>query len=107
VLTLWRDLKFGFRMLAKDPSFTAVAMLTLCLGIGANTAIFQLLDAVRLQKLPVRDPQQLAVIQFPEMSTARGSQMTPYPSLTKSDLGVAPGPQKVIFRFVRLGRARF
>src|SRR5262252_3975501 len=52
-----QDLRFGVRMLLKHKGFTAVAALTLALGIGANTAIFQLLDAVRLRMLPVKDPQ--------------------------------------------------
>ena len=53
------DLKFAFRQLIKNPGFTAVAVLTLALGIGANTAIFNLLDAIVLRSLPVREPGQL------------------------------------------------
>src|SRR5215471_11713437 len=56
---LIRDLRFGFRMLRKSPGFTAVAILTLALGIGANTAIFTLLHAVMLKSLPVPNPAQL------------------------------------------------
>jgi hypothetical protein len=51
---MFQDLRFGVRMLLKHKSFSAVAILSLSLGIGANTAIFQLLDAVRLRTLPVR-----------------------------------------------------
>src|SRR4029077_14854262 len=53
--TVLRDLKYTFRMLARTPGFTAVAVLTLALGIGANTAIFTLLDQVLLRLLPVKD----------------------------------------------------
>ena len=60
--TVLRDLKYTFRMLARTPGFTAVAVLTLALGIGANTAIFTLLDQVLLRLLPVKDPQQLILL---------------------------------------------
>src|SRR5689334_11423317 len=58
------DLKFAFRQLLKNPGFTAVAVMTLALGIGANTAIFQLLNAVRLKALPVANPSELIEIRF-------------------------------------------
>ncbi len=58
----WQDLRYGARGLRLSPGFTIVAILSLALGIGANTAIFQLLDAVRLRLLPVKDPQQLAEV---------------------------------------------
>ncbi len=60
---LWQDVRYGARVLRLNPAFTAVCVLSLALGIGANTAIFQLIDAVRLRTLPVKDPQELAVIQ--------------------------------------------
>jgi putative ABC transport system permease protein len=60
--SLWQDVKFGFRMLLKSPGFTAVAILSLALGIGANTAIFSLVDAVLLRPLNFHDPDRLAMI---------------------------------------------
>jgi predicted permease len=56
------DVRYAFRMIAKNPGFSAVAILSLALGIGANTAIFTLVDYVMLRSLPVRAPEQLAVM---------------------------------------------
>src|SRR3974390_1444506 len=60
--TLLRDLKYTFRTLGRTPGFTAIAVLTLGLGIGANTAIFTLLDQILLRLLPVKEPQQLVLL---------------------------------------------
>jgi len=79
---LAQDLRYGLRTLRKNLGFTAVAVLTLALGIGANTAIFQLIDALRLRAIPVKEPQQLFTVQLASTIGVRGSQASGYPVLT-------------------------
>ena len=75
---LLTDLRYALRILRANPGFTAVAVLSLTLGIGANVAIFQLLEAVRLRTLPVKDPQRLAMLQLADRTGWRGNQATAY-----------------------------
>src|SRR6059036_2689489 len=60
--TVVQDLRYGLRMLARNPGFTAVAVLTLALGIGANTAIFSVVSGVLLRKPPVKDPDRVMLV---------------------------------------------
>jgi predicted permease len=79
----WRDVRYGARLLRLNPAFALVAILSLALGVGANTAIFQLLDAVRLRTLPVQDPQQLMEVRIADTPGGRTGQFSGRrPSLT-------------------------
>ena len=81
--TTWHDMRYGVRTLRRNPGFTVVAVLSLALGIGANTAIFQLIDALRLRSLPVESPENLAFLRIGETPNGRTGRFTGrYPMLT-------------------------
>ena len=79
---LTRDVRHGLRTLRRSPSFTAVALLTLALGVGANTAIYQLLDAIRIRTLPVPASEQLVLLELADVTRWNDRRASIYPSLT-------------------------
>jgi predicted permease len=78
--TVWQDVRYAVRMLRKQPGFSAVAILTLALGIGASTAIFTVVDATMLRPLPYPDPEQLVSI-YTQVTRPDGRVGSPTPSL--------------------------
>lgn len=88
---LWKDLRYGARLLRLNPAFSIIAILSLALGIGANAAIFQLIDAVRLRTLPVKNPQELAELKITK--TPKG--------LTGAFVGRHPRATYGIWEYVR------
>lgn len=78
----WRDLRHALRFLRLSPGFTFVAVLTLSLGVGANTAIFQLIDAIRLRTIPVKNAQELGTIRIADRHWGSGQFSSQYAQLT-------------------------
>src|SRR6266576_1361952 len=69
----WRDMRYKFRMIIKNPGFSAAAILSLALGIGANTTIFSLINALLLRSLPVSDPAGVLQVQLVEQGRTGGA----------------------------------
>ena len=81
--SLWQDVRYGARVLRKSPGFALVALLSLALGIGANAAIFQLLDVVRLRTLPLQRPEEIVEVRIaPNNSGRTGAFQGARPALT-------------------------
>src|ERR1700733_3608694 len=80
--SLWHDVRSSLRIFVRNPGFAFVVVATLALGIGANTALFELLDSVLLQSLPVKNPQELAQVRVVDMNKARGAFLSGYPAVT-------------------------
>ncbi len=80
--SFWKDLRYGFRALRLSPGFTLIATLTLALGIGANTAIFQLIDSIRLRSIPVKNPQELGTIRIADRHWGSGQFSSQYSQLS-------------------------
>src|ERR1041384_7642836 len=100
--TLLQDLRYGLRMLAKKPGFTLIAVLTLALGIGANTAIVSVVNAVLLRPLPFKESERL-VMAWNRGAAAAGGDHTPLAVAELLDLGA----QSRVFESVSAFQHRF
>ncbi|MGH9794117.1 MAG: ABC transporter permease, partial [Candidatus Acidiferrales bacterium] len=80
--TLWQDVKYGARTLMKSPGFTLVAVLTLALGIGANTAIFSVTNAVLFRPLPYAEPDRITLVWMDNRPMGMKEDITSWPNYT-------------------------
>jgi predicted permease len=106
--SVWRDLRHGVRLLRLNPGFAIVAMLSLALGVGANTAIFQLLDAVRIRTLPVADPGELVEVRIDNAKNGRSGQFSGRrPMLTNPQFEELRQHQQAFSGLAAWGTSRF
>jgi putative ABC transport system permease protein len=116
--SLAQDLRYGFRLLRLNPGFTAIVVLSLALGTGANTAIFQLIDSLRLRTLPVAHPEQLANVRILDRSWSSGRVHGRYADITNAQWEQIRDHQRVFsgmfawateggFNLARGGEARY
>ncbi len=94
--TLLQDVRYGLRQLRKAPVLVAVAVVSLALGIGANTAIFTLIDAVMLQSLPVRDPGRLVLFYNGIDTGVYSGDHVSRPDFFVSIVAISQGPERTI-----------
>ena len=106
VEAFWRDLRYGMRLLLKNPTFSIVAVLTLALGTGANAAIFQLVNSLRLRPLPVERPQELVAVGIETNGTGRtGRFMSRRPLFTEPQWRAIEAEQQVFSSILAWGIA--
>jgi predicted permease len=101
------DVVYGIRQLKQSPGFTAVAVLSLALGIGANAAIFQLVNAIRLKLLPVKNPEQLVVVDWNKDSARAGNWSTRSANFTYTQWDVLRAEQKAFSDMIAWSASQF
>src|SRR6476619_401916 len=104
---LIQDARYAIRVFTRNPGFALVAIVSLALGIGANTALFQVVDAVRLRTLPVTDPDSLVDVHIADMAGARGSFETWHPAVTYPIWREIEGRQQAFSGIFAWGTDRF